>query len=46
MYDKTTTELLYYHNSMLFDEKHTGSFLRAILGGVKPGDEVLDIGTW
>lgn len=45
MYDKTPIELLGYHNSMLFDEKRTGSFLRAILGGVNPGDVVLDIGT-
>ena len=44
MYDDTTLQIIEYHLSMLIDEVRTTSFLRAILGAVKPGDVVLDMG--
>ena len=44
MYDDRTLQIIEYHRSMLIDEVRTTSFLRAILGAVKPGDVVLDMG--
>ena len=44
MYDDRTLQIIEYHRSMLIDEVRTTSFLRAILGTVKPGDVVLDMG--
>lgn len=44
MLDQSLSDTLTYHHSMLQDETRTSSFLRAILGTVKPGDIVLDIG--
>jgi protein arginine N-methyltransferase 1 len=44
MYDDTSLQILEYHRSMLDDRVRTGSFLKAILKTVKPGDVVLDMG--
>jgi len=44
LYDDRTLQIIEYHRSMLIDEVRTTSFLRAILGAVKSGDVVLDMG--
>jgi len=44
MYDDTSLQILEYHRSMLEDRQRTGSFLKAILKIVNPGDIVLDLG--
>jgi len=44
MYDDTDSQIIEYHRSMLDDRVRTTSFLRAIMGTVKPGDIVLDLG--
>jgi protein arginine N-methyltransferase 1 len=44
MYDDTDPQIIEYHRSMLDDRVRTTSFLRAIMGAVKPGDIVLDLG--
>lgn len=44
MYDDTPAQVFDYHHSMLADELRTGRFVDAILGTVRAGDVVLDIG--
>ena len=44
MYDDTSLQMLEFHRSMLDDRVRTGSFLKAILKTVNPGDVVLDLG--
>ena len=45
MYDRTILETVEYHRTMLADRVRMGSYLRAILKTVEPGDVVLDIGS-
>ena len=45
MYDRTILETIEYHQTMLADKARMGSYLRAILQAVEPGDVVLDIGS-
>lgn len=44
-YDGTAVDTVDFHHSMLADEARTSSFLRAIVGTVKSGDVVVDIGS-
>ncbi len=44
-YDGSAVDTFDFHHSMLADEVRTSSFLKAILGTVKSGDVVVDIGS-
>ena len=44
MYDDTEAQVLDFHRSMIVDSERMGTYLRAVLATVKPGDVVLDVG--
>lgn len=44
MYDDTDAQILDFHRSMLVDSARMRAYARAVMGAVRPGDVVLDIG--